>query len=215
MYVLFGTPASGSAIAEAGLEMAGAAYRVKHASSWEAGSARDELKRINPLQQIPTLLLPDGSVLTESAAILIHLGLEFPRSGILPGDAGLRAQALRGLVYIAANCYSAVGVTDFPERWCEPIDKSARERILRGSRAQLHRYWDHFAAVFASPPKGAFLLGQTPCGLDVMASIVSKWSGTRAHLRQHQPALLALIDRIEEHPSVAAVFERHWPPAGR
>ena len=31
-----------------------------------------------------------------------------------------RAQALRGLVFIAANCYAAIGVIDYPERWCLP-----------------------------------------------------------------------------------------------
>ena len=29
---------------------------------------------VNPLGQIPTLVLDDGTVLSESAAILIHLG---------------------------------------------------------------------------------------------------------------------------------------------
>jgi glutathione S-transferase len=56
----------------------------------------DALARINPLKQIPTLVTPDGQVLTESAAILIHLGLEFPASALLAGN---RAQILRGLVY--------------------------------------------------------------------------------------------------------------------
>jgi GST-like protein len=70
---------------------------VVRAASWAAKSAREELSRVNPLVQIPALVLPDGSVLTESAAILIHLGLTHPESGLLPADPAARAQVIRGL----------------------------------------------------------------------------------------------------------------------
>ena len=91
---------------------------------------------MNPLAQIPTLVLPDGSVMTESAAILIHLGLAHPESGLLPADAH-RAQMLRGLVYIAANCYAAIGIIDYPERWCSDADEDDRKRINAGTRQRL------------------------------------------------------------------------------
>ena len=57
----------------------------------------EELKRVNPLAQIPTLVLDDGSVLTEVAAILIHLGLdasaERPRSPPIRRGARSRSAA--------------------------------------------------------------------------------------------------------------------------
>ena len=49
--------------------------------------------------------------------------------------------------------------------------------------------------------------------LDLLAAVVSKWSGTRAHLATSRPAFRALLTRIEDDPRVAAVFARHWPPA--
>ena len=72
-YTLFGSKGSGSAAIEAALTLLGEPFRSVDAASWEPGSGRDELQRVNPLCQIPTLVLADGSVLTESAAILIHL----------------------------------------------------------------------------------------------------------------------------------------------
>jgi len=84
MYTLVGFQGSGSAAVEIALELCGAPYRIVSAASWEPSSAIMELEKLNPLKQIPTLQLPDGSVLTESAAILIHLGLAFPATNLLP-----------------------------------------------------------------------------------------------------------------------------------
>lgn len=205
MYTLFGTTGSGSAAVEAALERTGAPFRIVTASSWEPDSALAELRAVNPLQQIPTLAMPDGSVLTESAAILIHLGLAYPQAELLPADASARAQAIRGLVYIAANCYSAISISDYPERWCADIDESARERIIRGTRARLHHHWDVFADQFANQLSDA-----SPRALDILAAVVSKWSGSRAHLRTARPEFFAALQRIESHPHLAPVFSRHF-----
>ena len=210
MHTLFGSRGSGSAAIELALERVGVPFRIVTAATWEADSAVAQLRQHNPLQQIPTLQGPDGSVLTESAAILIHLGLMFPQASLLPADPARRAQAMRGLVFIAANCYSAISVIDYPERWCADIDASARERIIRGARERLHRHWEIFADQFAAQP---FLGGEAPGALDFLAAVVSKWSGTRAHLRAARPDFLATLERIDGHAWVAGVFARHWSPS--
>ena len=206
MHTLYGSRGSGSAAVEAALECARLPYRAVRASTWEADSAQEELRRLNPLGQIPTLRLPDGGVLTESAAILIHLGLEHPDSGLLPQDAAARAQAIRGLVFIAANCYSAISIIDYPERWHTDPDEATGARVRQAARAQLHRHWIIFADQFTSA-----LTDGAPGALDLLASVVSRWSGARAHLRTQRPECLAKIEAIEKHASVAAVFARHWP----
>ncbi len=75
MWTLYGSAGSGSAVVEMALTRCGQRCHVLRASTWEPDSAQAELQRVNPLGQIPTLVAPDGSVLTDSAAILIHLGL--------------------------------------------------------------------------------------------------------------------------------------------
>jgi len=210
MYTLFGSKGSGSASAEAALTVAGIEFRIVDAASWEPGPGLDELTRVNPLAQIPTLLLPDGSVLTESAAILIHLGLAHPASGLLPADAAARAQTLRGLVYVAANCYAAIGLIDYPERWCAEPDEKTNKRIKTGATQRLHHLWEIFADTFPARP---FLGGAQLGALDLLAAVVSKWSGSRKHLATARPAFSALLARIESEPRVAPVFARHWPPA--
>ena len=86
MYTLYGKKGSGSASIQAALEIVGAPFRIVETASWDTNDAFVELLKVNPLGQIPTLVLEDGSVLSESAAILIHLGGAHPESGLLPRD---------------------------------------------------------------------------------------------------------------------------------
>lgn len=208
MLTLYGAKGSGSAAIEAALVLCGADYRVVTAATWEADSALAELRLANRLQQVPTLVQDDGSALSESAAILIHLGLAHPASELLPSDTAARAQAIRGLVFIAANCYAAIGVIDYPERWCADASVVATDNLRSGARVRLHHYWDAFADTFDAPQP--FFGGAEPGALDVLAAVVSRWSGARAHLHRMRPALLALIERVDSHPALAPVFARHW-----
>ena len=82
--VLYGKQGSGSAAIEAALELAGLPVRVVETATWDRNEAYDELLKLNPLGQIPTLVLPGGAAISESAAILIHLGLAHPREDPLP-----------------------------------------------------------------------------------------------------------------------------------
>ena len=208
MYTLYGSRGSGSASTEAALALIGAPCRIVATATWARNEAYDELLALNPLGQIPTLVLEDGSVLTESAAILIHLGSAHPDSGLLSHDDSARAQAIRGLVFIAANCYAAISVIDFPERWCKDADEATQERIRAGTRARLHRHWEMFADVFPARP---YLGGKELGALDLLAAVVSKWSGSRAHLQQARPAFYETLLRIEAQPKVAQVLAQHWP----
>jgi GST-like protein len=208
MVTLYGSQGSGSAAIEVALARCGVVYRVVTAASWEPTSAIDELAKVNPLKQIPTLDFGDGTVMSESAAILIELGLRYPVSALLPTEPAMRARCIRGLVFIAANCYSAVSVSDYPERWTVASEEGARKAVREAARAQLHRAWEIFADLFPAAP---WFSGPEPGARDFLAATVSKWSGTRAHLRRARPQLLASIEAIEQHSAVKPVFDRHWP----
>ncbi len=204
---LYGYKGSGSAAVEWALARAGVPHRVVAAASWDDTSAMDALRAVNPLGQIPTLVLVDGTVLTESAAILMALGLRHPGSGLLPSDPAMRDTALRGLVYIAANCYSAIGTLDFPERWLPSARQAGREALRAGARALLHQRWAQYADQFTERARA----DSRPDALDVLAATVSRWSGTRPYLQAERPAFYAQLTTTEVDPEVAAVWARHWP----
>lgn len=211
MYTLFGSDSSGSAAVEVAFGVLQVPFRIVTASTWEPESAQAELRRHNPLGQIPTLVLPEGGVMTESAAILAYLGLAHPGSGLLPENPAERAQSLRGLVYIAANCYSCIGIIDYPERWLPEADETALEALRQGARRRLHQCWSVFADQFPPHP---WLSGAQPGALDYLAAVVSRWSGARKHLQAERPGLFELVQRVEQLPVAAAVFARHFPENG-
>lgn len=206
-YTLYGSKGSGSAAIEVALKICDVSYQKITASTWEPGAALEQLKKVNPLGQIPTLTLPDDTVLTESAAILIHLGLCFPASKLIPVAPELRAQVLRGLVFIASNCYSAISIIDYPDRWTTATTKSAHEKVCEGARKRLYQHWEIFADTFAASP---YLSGGEFGALDILAAVVSKWSGARTHLEKKRPDFVEVIHRIEANEAVASVFSEHW-----
>ncbi len=206
MYQLYGHRNSGAAAIEAALELCEIPYRFIDVEA--SPESAQTLEKLNPLKQIPTLQLPDGSVLTESAAILIHLGLTFPQSNLLPDDVAERDQAIRGLAFIVSNCYAAIGIIDYPERWLDESDEKSRQNLMAGARQRLHWSWEVFADQFS----GELYLGdEAPGALDVLAAVVSRWAGSREHLRSTRPGFYAWLERIDRHPTLAPVFARHWP----
>jgi len=208
MLTLYGTQGSGSAAAEAALDIAGLAYRKVDAASWKPSPGLDELRKVNPIAQIPTLVLDDGSVVTESAAILLHLGQTYPKSGLIASEPSQRAQQIRGLVYVAANCYAAIGILDYPDRWYPEPDDAAKKAMQSRGRARLHELWEIFADQFPATP---WLSGDRLGALDILAATISMWSGARKALAASRPEFSKLLARIEADPRIAAVWARHWP----
>lgn len=208
MYTLYGIDESGSCMIEIALQRCAVPWRRIDASSWADGEGSEALARINPLKQIPTLVTPDGQVLTESAAILIHLGLEFPASDLLAGN---RAQILRGLVYIAANCYSAIGIIDYPQRWLGPADEALQAQLTTGTRRYLHHAWVVFAQQFAEQ---LFAPTGVPNALGIMAAAVSRWDEAREVLNDLSPGFAQALAQVDADPVVSPVFARHWPEWG-
>ncbi len=207
MYTLYGAQGSGVAAIEAALELAGLPWESVDAASWASGPGLDRLRTVNPLAQVPTLVFDDGSVMTESAAILIELGLRHPASGLLSTEPSQRAQQIRGLVYIGANCYAGIGILDYPDRWYPEPDEETKKLMQRRGRDRLWELWTIFADTFPATP---WLSGARIGALDILASVVSQWSGTRKAMAAARRDFYDLLLRIDATEPIASVRARHW-----
>ncbi len=98
-------PVRVSMAVQAALEEIGAPYE----RIWVGREADDvaRFRTMNPTGRVPALALPDGTVLFESAALLIHLALSHPTSGLAPPPGGSRHAAfLQWMVFLSATSTS-------------------------------------------------------------------------------------------------------------
>lgn len=117
MITVYGVPGWGSTISELMLSLADIPYEVVDVEGFDQpGPARERLRQINPLCQVPTLRLADGSIMTETAAIALMILDQRPDLAPAPGTPQ-RQQFQRLLVWLVANVYPTFTYADYPERW--------------------------------------------------------------------------------------------------
>lgn len=66
---LYGAEGSGSIAVEAALTLLQLPYTLIESATWTHESARERIAPVNAMRQVPTLFLPDGEIISESAAI--------------------------------------------------------------------------------------------------------------------------------------------------
>ena len=96
MYTLYWAADSGAFAIQALLEELEALYRREVVDTRRGEQRQPDYLALNPMAQVPTLRLPDGTVITETGAMLMHLCDAHPERGLLPtpGTSG-RAIACR------------------------------------------------------------------------------------------------------------------------
>src|SRR6516162_8713202 len=103
-YVVHGAKGSASVIVEAALTLLDLPYRVIESGILtEAGDPA--LAEINPMRQVPALILPGGELMTESAAILIWLADDHPEARLAPTMASAARPAFLRWMAFASSIY--------------------------------------------------------------------------------------------------------------
>jgi len=203
--VLYGVPGWGSTIAEALLTWCGVAYGFENVSGFDApGPARERLLALNPLAQVPTLVLPGGEVMSESVAIALLLAEQYPLSGLAPaaGSPG-RAQFLRRLVWIAAAVYPTFLYDDYPERWTAAEPAELKRRVA----AHREKMWLTFEAALAD---GSWSLGSEFSAVDIFVGVMSRWQPGRLWFQAECPKLFGIAQKVDELESLQPVWSRNF-----
>ncbi|HTC84869.1 MAG TPA: glutathione S-transferase family protein [Rhizomicrobium sp.] len=202
-YTLYGDLGSGAFSAEAALAEAGAPYRFELVSLEKNEQKQPAFLAINPSGKMPALRLPEGEIVTESAAILLTLADHFPQARLLPPQAGSgRAQAYRWLAFMAGEVYPIVEIVDYPERFvpagAEALRAKARDRI----RERL--------LVIERMIQGPFLLAHGFSILDIYAAMFTRWSLEPDWKLANIPRLMKLAEAVSQRPAIAPVWRRHF-----
>jgi GST-like protein len=201
---LHGCSGCGSAVVEALLDLAGEPC-TRHIFKWEDQDGWNRLRAINPLAQVPTLVLDDGTVLTESAGIALWLAERYSKMGLLPDDASARALCYRWMVSFATNVYVPIIVGDFPDRWVD--GEAAGESLKAKALARVKDAWKVFEDSIAPAP---YLLGNRMSVLDVYVAMISRWRPGRAWIAEHCPKAMSAVLATEGHLSIAQTWSRNF-----
>ena len=214
-YVLYGDRGSGSAPVEMALAEIGAPVELRPVPLERDAQLAAEYRRLNPMGRVPTLLLPpDGTVLTESLAILVTLADRHPEADLLPppGDTA-RAVALRWMALAAGEIYPCVTRNDYPERFS--ADPAHAPAIRAWAVEMAREIWRIIEAGAAPAP---FLLGARFSVADLYLATLSRWMGNEAWMPIHCPRIEALAAAVAARPRAGPVWRRHFPggaaPAG-
>jgi glutathione S-transferase len=202
-YTLYGRQGSGSFAVQVALEEIGAPYRQIWVS--KEASQVEGLRKINPTGKVPALVLPDGSIMFESAAMLIHLALTDPTSRLAPSP-GTSAHALflQWIVFLAANAYEAALHIYYPHRYSSRGEADADVIAAQGKVD----FCSHLELI--NKTLNPYVLGSGYSIADTYLYMLASWyPDDKAGLFARFPALAAHTKLIASRPAVAKVDAEH------
>jgi GST-like protein len=206
MYHLFASKGCGSAIVEALLVLAELPHEIESFDYDTLGPERAPFRDRNPLGRVPTLVLPDQTVMTESAAMTLHIAERASTAGLVPapGDPR-RARFLDRLIHLVSAIYPTFNYGDDPSRWVSGDDSGAELR----RRTDQHRNW-LWQAMESDLPPGSWMLGDMFSALDIYVAVMSQWRPGRQWFAEYCPRLHALATAVDRKPRMAPVMTRNF-----
>ncbi len=200
---VIGTKGCGSVIAEAALTLCEIPFEHDEVDYSQPSPGRDRLLAHNPLGQVPTVVMPDGAVMTETAAIALHLDELVPGAGLFPpAHDPLRRDALRWLVFLVAAIYPTFTYGDDPAKWVGEAGPALRE----SSNAHREKLWRQVESV----AKGPWFLGPRFSMLDVYICVMTRWRPRRDWFAEHCPKLAAIANALDDEPRLRALWAANF-----
>jgi len=204
---LYGAAASGSVAVEAALTLLGLPYTLIEGATWAEEAARDRVAPTNPMRQIPTLVLPDGEVMTESAAILIYLADLHPEARLAPAPSDpRRRQFLRWMLYVSSAIYALHWIKPDVKRIGAP--EGSRDAVVQAVHDRIAFCW---ANMDSQLTPGDYLLGDELTMLDLYVTVVSRFGPWRERFYEVAPRMTPVVRRVDGDPRLAALWRNRFP----
>ncbi len=206
-YILYGAPGSGSVAVEATLELLGIGYRRADLAALSDPAVSDALTQVNPMRQLPALVLPSGELMTESAAILIWLADNHPQAGLSPPvGSPRRAAFLRWMAFVSAAVYALFWIIDDPSRVTG--DEAQQTLIKARLEDRLAHCWAIMDAQIEPRP---FLIGEDISVLDIYVTVISRWEPGRRRFYEIAPRMGDIVRRVDADARLASLWALRFP----
>lgn len=203
--VLLGCKGCGNAIVESAFALAGVALDTEEVDYSEGSPTRDRLLSVNPLGQVPALVLPDRRVLTESLAILHYVDDLAPQAQLIParGDP-LRERFYRWAVFLIAAVYPTYTYGDEPAKWVK--DAEGAKQLRESTDAHRKRLWQQIEKEVGAP----WFLGERRSALDLYVAAMTRWRPGRKWFAEATPKVVAIAEKAAQLPGVKEVLQKHF-----
>ena len=204
---LFGAPSSGAVAVEATLTLLDIPFTVIEGATWASEAARERVGSRNSMRQIPTLVLPDGEILTESAAILLYLADKHPAACLSPGpNEAARRQFLRWMFFVSSAIYALHWIKPDVRRIGAP--ESARDEVIDAVHERISFCW---RTMDSQVSPGLYLLGNQLTVLDLYVAVVSRFGPWRDRFYAAAPRMTPAIRRVDEDPRLKSLWSNRFP----
>ncbi|CAG0909939.1 unnamed protein product [Cyprideis torosa] len=190
------------------LHLKGLAYEPVPINLVEGAQKAPEYAALNPGQGVPTLVLDDGTILTQSMAILEWLEESYPDPALLPTDAAQRAKVRAAALTIAEDVHPVNNLRVIAR--LKSMGHSQEEAVSWMNDWML-RGFTAFEQLIA--PGTAYCFGDTPS----LADLCLVPQLYNAHRWGCDLSALARLTEIEalclRHPAFAAARPENQPEA--
>jgi glutathione S-transferase len=202
VYTLYYSPGTASMVVHLALLEIGCPFRLEKVDFSKDAQHSAEYLRINPRGQVPTLLI-DGNAYFESAALLMLLAERHPEAGLAPPvGSPARAEWYQWVVFFSNSLAAAYRFWFYPpDLGAEvhpPAIRAALQARIEGGWAQVDT---HLQA------HGPCMLGAQFSGVDLLATMLMRWSRNMPRPATEWPALRQLAGLVRARPSWKKLYE--------
>lgn len=183
------------ALIEAGLD-----HDLSRLDFAEAAQTKPEYLAINPKGRVPALVLADGTVLTETGALLDYIAALVPDAGLVPDAAADAAHMRAVMYYLASTMHVAHAHKMRGTRWADNAESHA------DMTAKVPQTMAACAAyVEAECIRGDYVCGDAFTVADAYLFVVCNWLAGDGVSVADYPKITAFMARMEARDSVKAV----------
>jgi GST-like protein len=200
---VLGCRGCGSAIVEAALVLAGIPYDREEAD-YATKEGHDKLTDAgNPLAQVPTVILPDGTLMTESAALVLYIDGLVPELGLVPAQRDPhRREFLRWLMFLVAAIYPTFTYGDEPAKWTA----EGADELRQSTDEHRKSLW----RLVEGAVRGPWFLGERPSALDLYVSVMTRWRPRREWFAEACPRLYEIAVAVDADARLANVWATNF-----
>lgn len=200
MLKLYYAPGTVSIAVAIALEEAGLAHEAVKLDFRAAEQTKPGYLALNPKGRVPALGLADGTILTETGALLDYIAATAPDASLMPADALDAAHVRAVMYYLASTMHVAHAHKMRGSRWAD------QESSFEDMKAKVPQTMAACASYIETEAlRGDFVLGDQFSAADPYLFVVCNWLAGDGVPPADYPKIDAFMARMEERDSVKAV----------